>query len=52
MYFDVIIAGGSIAGLLSAREVASNGYPVRNLQGYITEKNHMENIDDGFGLAV
>ena len=28
MYFDVIIAGGSIAGLLSAREVASNGFSV------------------------
>jgi geranylgeranyl reductase family protein len=28
VYFDVIIAGGSIAGLLSAREVASNGFSV------------------------
>ena len=28
MYFDVVIAGGSIAGLLSAREIASNGFSV------------------------
>ncbi len=28
MYFDVIIAGGSVAGLLSAREISSNGFSV------------------------
>ena len=28
MYFDVVIAGGSVAGLLCAREVASNGFSV------------------------
>jgi len=28
VYFDVVIAGGSIAGLLSAREIASNGFSV------------------------
>ena len=28
MYFDVIIAGGSIAGLLCAREIASKGFSV------------------------
>jgi geranylgeranyl reductase family protein len=28
MYFDVVIAGGSIAGLLCAREIASNGFSV------------------------
>ena len=28
MYSDVVIAGGSVAGLLCAREVASKGYSV------------------------
>jgi geranylgeranyl reductase family protein len=28
VYFDVIIAGGSVAGLLSAREISSNGFSV------------------------
>ena len=28
MYFDVVIAGGSVAGLLSAREISSNGFSV------------------------
>ena len=28
MYYDVVIAGGSIAGLLCAREVANNGHSV------------------------
>ena len=28
MYFDVIVAGGSVAGLLCAREIASNGFSV------------------------
>jgi len=28
VYFDVVIAGGSVAGLLSAREIASNGFSV------------------------
>ena len=28
MYFDVIIAGGSVAGLLSAREISSKGFSV------------------------
>ena len=28
MYFDVVIAGGSIAGLLCAREISSNGFSV------------------------
>ena len=28
VYFDVVIAGGSIAGLLSAREISSNGFSV------------------------
>ncbi|MDH5462833.1 MAG: NAD(P)/FAD-dependent oxidoreductase [Nitrosopumilus sp.] len=28
MYFSVVIAGGSIAGLLCAREIASNGFSV------------------------
>jgi geranylgeranyl reductase family protein len=28
MYFDVIIAGGSVAGLICAREIASKGYSV------------------------
>ena len=28
MYYDVIIAGGSVAGLLSAREISSKGYSV------------------------
>ena len=28
MYFDVVVAGGSIAGLLCAREIASSGFSV------------------------
>lgn len=28
MYFDVVVAGGSVAGLLCAREIASNGFSV------------------------
>ena len=28
VYFDVVIAGGSVAGLLSAREISSNGFSV------------------------
>ena len=28
MYYDVIVAGGSVAGLLSAREISSKGYSV------------------------
>lgn len=28
MYFDVAVAGGSVAGLLCAREIASNGFSV------------------------
>ena len=32
MYYDVVIAGGSIAGLLCAREVANNGYSVLVLE--------------------
>ena len=28
MYFDVIVAGGSVAGLLCAREIAGNGFSV------------------------
>ncbi|HJM00632.1 MAG TPA: NAD(P)/FAD-dependent oxidoreductase [Nitrosopumilus sp.] len=28
MYYDVIVAGGSVAGLLSAREIASKGFSV------------------------
>ncbi|MGH1566974.1 MAG: NAD(P)/FAD-dependent oxidoreductase [Nitrosopumilus sp.] len=28
MYFDVIVAGGSVAGLLCAREIASDGFSV------------------------
>ena len=28
MYYDTIVAGGSIAGLLTAREVASKGFSV------------------------
>ncbi|MGI0056484.1 MAG: NAD(P)/FAD-dependent oxidoreductase [Nitrosarchaeum sp.] len=28
MYFDVVIAGGSVAGLICAREIASNNYSV------------------------
>ncbi len=28
MYYDVIVAGGSVAGLLSAREIAAEGYSV------------------------
>ena len=28
MYYDVIIAGGSVAGLLSAREISAKGYSV------------------------
>lgn len=28
MYYDVVIAGGSISGLLCAREIAKNGYSV------------------------
>ena len=28
MYYDVIVAGGSIAGLLSAREISAEGYSV------------------------
>jgi len=28
VYFDVVVAGGSVAGLLCAREVASNGFSV------------------------
>ncbi|MBS1267444.1 MAG: Digeranylgeranylglycerophospholipid reductase [Nitrosopumilus sp.] len=28
MYFDVVVAGGSISGLLAAREVSSKGYTV------------------------
>ena len=35
MYFDVIIAGGSIAGLLCAREIASNGHSV-----LVVEEDH------------
>ena len=32
MYYDVVIAGGSIAGLLCAREVANNGHSVLVLE--------------------
>ena len=32
MYYDVIIAGGSIAGLLCAREIANNGHSVLVLE--------------------
>ncbi len=32
MYYDVIIAGGSIAGLLCAREIAENGHSVLVLE--------------------
>ena len=32
MYFDVVIAGGSVAGLLCAREVASKGFSVLVLE--------------------
>ena len=28
MYYDVVVAGGSVAGLLSAREIASKGFSV------------------------
>ncbi|HJJ21012.1 MAG: NAD(P)/FAD-dependent oxidoreductase [Candidatus Nitrosopumilus limneticus] len=28
MYYDVVVAGGSVAGLLSAREISSNGFSV------------------------
>ncbi len=28
MYYDVIVAGGSVAGLLSAREIASKGFSI------------------------
>ena len=28
MYFDVVVAGGSVAGLLCAREISSNGHSV------------------------
>ena len=28
MYYDVIVAGGSVAGLLSAREISAEGYSV------------------------
>ncbi|MFQ5497986.1 MAG: NAD(P)/FAD-dependent oxidoreductase [Nitrosopumilus sp.] len=28
MYFDVVVAGGSVAGLLCAREISSNGFSV------------------------
>ncbi|WP_148703016.1 NAD(P)/FAD-dependent oxidoreductase [Nitrosopumilus piranensis] len=28
MYFDVVVAGGSVAGLLCAREIATNGFSV------------------------
>lgn len=28
MYYDVVIAGGSVAGLICSREIASNGYSV------------------------
>ena len=28
MYYDVIVAGGSVAGLLSAREISSKGFSV------------------------
>ena len=28
MYFDVVVAGGSVAGLLCAREIAINGNSV------------------------
>jgi len=28
VYFDVVVAGGSVAGLLCAREIASNGFSV------------------------
>ena len=30
--YDVIIAGGSISGLLTAREIAKNGYSVLVLE--------------------
>ena len=32
MYYDVVIAGGSIAGLLCAREIAKNGHSVLVLE--------------------
>ena len=28
MYYDVVVGGGSVAGLLSAREIASKGFSV------------------------
>jgi len=28
MYYDVVVAGGSVAGLLSAREISAEGYSV------------------------
>ena len=28
MYYDVVVAGGSVAGLLCAREIASGGFSV------------------------
>ena len=28
MYYDVVVAGGSVAGLLSAREISSKGFSV------------------------
>ena len=28
MYFDAVVAGGSVAGLLCAREIASEGFSV------------------------
>ncbi|MGI0097867.1 MAG: FAD-dependent oxidoreductase, partial [Nitrosopumilaceae archaeon] len=32
MYYDVVIAGGSIAGLLCAREAANKGHSVLVLE--------------------
>ena len=28
MYYDVVVAGGSVAGLLTAREISSKGFSV------------------------